>query len=174
MAATKSASLPGHAAQSPILLDPLAVPAEDLASQLTLLDLPVFRDIAPEELQSCSWNKKNKREIAPNIVAFTRRFNHVSFWTVQEILRHEDLRSRIDTLSHFVKVRLLASFLTNHSILRYCSIGCQAAARVEQPAQRVCCTERAAVGRYLPAEQDLGWPGPAHQADLRPVGGLVQ
>lgn len=109
MAATKSASLPGHATQTPILLDPLAVPAEDLASQLTLLDLPVFRDIAPEELQSCSWNKKNKREIAPNIVAFTRRFNHVSFWTVQEILRHEDLRSRIDTLAHFVKVRLLAS-----------------------------------------------------------------
>jgi len=104
---TKSSSLPGHAhsqAASVPLLDPLAVPAEDLASQLTLLDIPVFRSILPEELQSCAWNKKNKREVAPNIVAFTRRFNHVSFWTVQEILRHEDVKSRVDTMAHFIKV----------------------------------------------------------------------
>jgi len=102
---TKSASLPGHSGrQSPSSLDPLLVPPEDLASQLTLLDLPVFCAIQPEELISCKWNKKNKREIAPNIVAFISRFNHVSFWTVQEILRHEDLRSRTDTLAHFVKV----------------------------------------------------------------------
>lgn len=104
MSTTKSSSLPGHTGQSPTMLDPLAVPAEDLASQLTLLDLPVFSLILPEELQSCSWNKKNKREIAPNIVAFTRRFNHVSFWTVQEILRHEDIKSRTDTMAHFIKV----------------------------------------------------------------------
>ena len=105
---TKSSSLPGHAHSrshnSPALLDPLAVPAEDLASQLTLLDIPVFRAILPEELQSCAWNKKHKREVAPNIVAFTRRFNHVSFWTVSEILKHEDVKSRVDTLAHFIKV----------------------------------------------------------------------
>jgi len=104
MTTTKSSSLPGHTGHSPTLLDPLAVPPEDLASQLTLLDLPVFRNILPEELQSCAWNKKNKREVAPNIVDFTRRFNHVSFWTVQEILRHEDLKSRVDTMAHFIKV----------------------------------------------------------------------
>ena len=107
---TKSSSLPGHAHSrcgtpgGPALLDPLAVPAEELASQLTLLDVPVFRAILPEELQSCAWNKKNKREVAPNIVAFTRRFNHVSFWTVSEILKHEDVKSRVDTLAHFIKV----------------------------------------------------------------------
>jgi len=102
---TKSASLPGHSGRmSPSSMDPLLIAPEDLASQLTLLDLPVFQAIMPEELSSCSWNKKNKREVAPNIVAFTRRFNHVSFWTVQEILRHEDLRSRTDTMAHFIKV----------------------------------------------------------------------
>jgi len=104
MSTTKSSSLPGHTGQSPTMLDPLVIPAEDLASQLTLVDLPVFQSILPEELESCSWNKKNKREIAPNIVAFTRRFNHVSFWTVQEILRHEEVKSRTDTMAHFIKV----------------------------------------------------------------------
>jgi len=104
MSSTKSSSLPGHTGTSPVSLDPLAVPAEDLASQLTLLDLPVFRAIAAEELMSCSWNKKNKRDVAPNIVASIRSFNHVSFWAVQEVLKHEDLKSRIDTLAHFIKV----------------------------------------------------------------------
>ena len=34
----------------------------------------MFCAIQPEELSSCKWNKKNKREIAPNIVAFITRF----------------------------------------------------------------------------------------------------
>ena len=82
----------------------------------------MFCAIQPEELSSCKWNKKNKREIAPNIVAFISRFNHVSFWTVQEILRHEDLRSRTDTLAHFIKVGTI--FIENLVIVF--DIGCQA------------------------------------------------
>ncbi|QQP56402.1 Uncharacterized protein FKW44_001056 [Caligus rogercresseyi] len=34
--------------------------------------------------------------IAPNVVAFTLRFNHVSFWTVQE--------ARSEVLSHFIRL----------------------------------------------------------------------
>ena len=43
-------------------------------------------------------------ELNLDLAHYLLRFNHVSFWTVQEILRHEDLRSRTDTLAHFIKV----------------------------------------------------------------------
>ncbi|CAB4054129.1 Ras-specific guanine nucleotide-releasing factor RalGPS1,Ras-specific guanine nucleotide-releasing factor RalGPS2 [Lepeophtheirus salmonis] len=65
-------------------VDPLKIPPEALASQLTLLDAP--------------------HSVAPNVVAFTLRFNHVSFWTVQEILRYETPKTRAEVLSHFIRL----------------------------------------------------------------------
>ncbi|XP_078184016.1 ras-specific guanine nucleotide-releasing factor RalGPS1 isoform X27 [Callithrix jacchus] len=46
-------------------------------SQITLMDIPVFKAIQPEELASCGWSKKEKHSLAPNVVAFTRRFNQL-------------------------------------------------------------------------------------------------
>ncbi|ERE71197.1 ras-specific guanine nucleotide-releasing factor RalGPS2-like isoform 2 [Cricetulus griseus] len=49
------------------------------------MDIPVFKAIQPEdieppnaqELASCGWSKKEKHSLAPNVVAFTRRFNQI-------------------------------------------------------------------------------------------------
>ncbi|XP_048457974.1 ras-specific guanine nucleotide-releasing factor RalGPS1-like [Rhincodon typus] len=60
-----------------VVFDVLKVTPEEFASQITLMDAPVFKAIQPEELSSCGWNKKEKHSSSPNVVAFTRRFNHL-------------------------------------------------------------------------------------------------
>lgn len=110
--ALKSHSLPGHASTKSstsfdaTILSALRIPADELANQLTLLDFSVFAAIQPDELTSCAWTKKDKHTITPNIVAFTKRFNHTSFWIVQEILSGEQPKQRAEMLAHFIKVRM--------------------------------------------------------------------
>jgi hypothetical protein len=90
--------------RSPESLEATVFSPDDLASQITLLDHPVFGAILPDELSSCSWNKKNKLTVAPNVVAFIRRFNYVSYWTVQEVLRYPNVKLRADAMAHFIRV----------------------------------------------------------------------
>lgn len=116
----KSQSLPPNASIAnidSIIISCLRVSPEELAGQLTLLDFPVFAAIQPDELSSCAWNKKNKTELAPNVVAFTKRFNHTIFWTVQEVLNGISAKERAEIITHFIKVAKNLHELNNlHSL----------------------------------------------------------
>uniref|UniRef100_A0A8C9T4P3 Ral GEF with PH domain and SH3 binding motif 2 n=1 Tax=Scleropages formosus TaxID=113540 RepID=A0A8C9T4P3_SCLFO len=63
----------------------------------------IFKFIQFQELSSCGWNKKEKHSSSPNVVAFTRRFNQVSFWVVREILHAQTLKIRAEVLSLYIK-----------------------------------------------------------------------
>ncbi|XP_078685334.1 ras-specific guanine nucleotide-releasing factor RalGPS2-like isoform X2 [Branchiostoma floridae x Branchiostoma belcheri] len=97
-------TLPRLKSYDAVVFDALKVSPEEFASQISLLDLPVFKAISPEELLSCAWNTKEKVRHCPNVVNMTRRFNHVSFWVVREILTAQTLKIRGETLSHFIKI----------------------------------------------------------------------
>uniref|UniRef100_A0AAY4CVC9 Ral GEF with PH domain and SH3 binding motif 2 n=1 Tax=Denticeps clupeoides TaxID=299321 RepID=A0AAY4CVC9_9TELE len=86
-----------------VVFDVLKVTPEEYAGQITLMDAPVFRAVQPEELSSCGWNKKEKHSLAPNVVAFTRRFNQTSFWVVREVLHAQTLKIRAEVLSLYIR-----------------------------------------------------------------------
>ena len=104
----KSHSLPPNSSIQDldnVVLSALRIPPEELAQQITLLDFEIFQKITLPELTSCgAWTKKNKAILTPNIVAFTRRFNHTSFWTVQEILNGPSAKERAEIITHFIKL----------------------------------------------------------------------
>ncbi|XP_072420523.1 ras-specific guanine nucleotide-releasing factor RalGPS1-like [Chiloscyllium punctatum] len=87
-----------------VVFDILMVTPEEFASQITQLDIPIFRAIQLQELSNCNWIKKEKHTLAPNVVAFTRRFNQVSFWVIREILTKQSLKRRVQVVGHFIKI----------------------------------------------------------------------
>lgn len=111
-----------------VLFDFRSVTPEDIAAQLTLIDLELFRAIGLEEFADGNWTKKDKQRRAPNIVAFTTRFNHTSFWVVKVILNESVVKIRAEILSQFIRVAKKLRELNNIHSLKAVLSGLQSAA----------------------------------------------
>lgn len=73
--------------------DPLEV-----ARQLTLIEQDLYRRIENKECLNQAWNKPDKEEKSPHIVAMIKRFNLVSVWVATEIVKTEKLADRVTVL----------------------------------------------------------------------------
>uniref|UniRef100_A0A6G1SAA4 Ras-specific guanine nucleotide-releasing factor RalGPS1 n=1 Tax=Aceria tosichella TaxID=561515 RepID=A0A6G1SAA4_9ACAR len=85
------------------------VDPEDLAAQITLIDLPIFKAIRRDEFLSSATSRerasarRHQSSPCPNVSAMKRQFNQVSFWAVRQILAHNSARQRAELVSHIIK-----------------------------------------------------------------------
>ncbi|XP_064395483.1 ras-specific guanine nucleotide-releasing factor RalGPS1-like [Halichondria panicea] len=99
------------------LFDLRKVSPDKIAGQLTLIDLDLYKAIRMKELTNCNWTRKEKATLAPSVVAFTKRFNHTSFWVVREILNEPSSKVRAEIVTQFIKISKKLLELNNiHSL----------------------------------------------------------
>ncbi|VDN51781.1 unnamed protein product [Dracunculus medinensis] len=88
----------------PVTFDVLKVKFTDFASQITIVDVALFKAISAQELKSCAWTGKIKHVAAPNIIKFTGRFNSICLWCQREVLLCKNLSKRAQIIEHFILI----------------------------------------------------------------------
>eukprot|EP01100_Stratorugosa_tubuloviscum_P015878 TRINITY_DN960_c1_g1_i1.p1 TRINITY_DN960_c1_g1~~TRINITY_DN960_c1_g1_i1.p1 ORF type:complete len:980 (-),score=417.96 TRINITY_DN960_c1_g1_i1:169-3108(-) len=81
---------------------------QELARQLALADMDLYKKIRPHELLNQAWNHKTLKEVAaPNILTYIRHFNRVSDWCCSTLVSIVSFEHRVRALNKFL---LLAKF----------------------------------------------------------------
>lgn len=97
-------------------VDPL-----ELARQITLFTWEQFIKIKPYEFFNQNWMRKNKENLAPNIVKLIDMFNHMSGAIATVILSESRVRKRVVLVERFIDVavelRKLNNFLMTMSFI---------------------------------------------------------
>ncbi|KAF6714756.1 Ras-specific guanine nucleotide-releasing factor 1 [Oryzias melastigma] len=89
--------------------------ALEIAEQLTLLDHLVFKVIPYEEFFGLGWMKNDKNEKTPYIMRTTKHFNDMSDLIATEILRSEDVVTRVSVIEKWVAVADICRCLHNYN-----------------------------------------------------------
>lgn len=84
--------------------DILKTNSKEIAIELTNISYNIFSKIKPKELLQGVFTKKNKKELSPNIVEVTNRFNKLSFWAMEEILMYDKAKFRIQVVEKFIDI----------------------------------------------------------------------
>lgn len=90
----------------------LDVNTDELAAQLTLIDLAMFKAIKREELLYLDQTNR-KQDLSPNVVAMNKQFNQVTFWVAGQILAQDSAKIRAEFIAYFVRTARALNQLNN-------------------------------------------------------------
>eukprot|EP00026_Physarum_polycephalum_P003905 Phypoly_transcript_03922.p1 GENE.Phypoly_transcript_03922~~Phypoly_transcript_03922.p1 ORF type:complete len:658 (+),score=80.30 Phypoly_transcript_03922:101-2074(+) len=95
----------------------------EIARQLTLIEFSIFEKITPQELSHQAWNKKNAKELAPNVTALIDRCNEVAYWVATEIVMTPNQKQRISVLAKFIDIAEICYEIRNWNTLMELMVG---------------------------------------------------
>lgn len=95
----------------------------EVARQLTLIEFKLFEKITPQELSHQAWNKKNAKDIAPNVTALIERCNEIAYWVATEIVLTPNLKQRISVLARFIAIAEICYEFRNWNTLMELMVG---------------------------------------------------
>ncbi|KAG6920434.1 ral guanine nucleotide dissociation stimulator like 3, partial [Chelydra serpentina] len=103
--------------------DLLSFSAEEVAEQLTLMDIELFVQVQPFHCLGCVWSQRDRRAgegAAPSVRATVAQFNAVTGCVVASVLGDVQLRAlqRARLLEKWVTIAQHCYFLRNFSSLR--------------------------------------------------------
>ncbi|KAL6043105.1 HbrB-like-domain-containing protein [Balamuthia mandrillaris] len=107
--ATPSAPVSPRARQNPLTIRELS--PKVIAAELTRYELALFVRIPVREFLVQGWQKA--KTTSPNISAFIRQFNAVSFWVTTQILMRDSIEEQTQTIKKLLKVARLCLELHN-------------------------------------------------------------
>lgn len=85
-------------------LNLLSVPPLEIARQLCLMEMEIFRRIRPPELMDQAWNKAKLKWRAPNVLQSIQMFNQLSTGVSTAIVKTIRLKKRIKHYAHWLQV----------------------------------------------------------------------
>jgi len=81
-----------------------SIDPEEVARQLTLMDIDVYCAIKPSELLNQCWNKAALKHRAPNVLKMIHTFNQLSHSISTHIVKPQKIKYRAKILEFWVKV----------------------------------------------------------------------
>jgi len=82
----------------------LSLDEDEVARQLSLIEMDTYRSIEPIELLNQAWNKPSLRYRASHVLRMISRFNAISNWVAHIILNEERLKGRAKVTSKIIKI----------------------------------------------------------------------
>jgi len=119
---TNFGSLSGSPQAVPFAL--LRHPAELIAKQISLMNFHIFKKIKPRECLDQSWNKKDLKHRAPNILGLIEQWNGIDYFAKMVVLNEREYEQRAKILQHIIHVahdlKDMCNFCGSYAI--YCAL----------------------------------------------------